>query len=70
MRFEFILLTKTTAALNEVALTYYKVRRLSFLAVVFVATIISLLPLRGRIRNINYFRLTKTTARKYNPRTV
>ena len=35
-----ILLTKTTAARNEVALTYHKVRGLHFLAVVFVATIV------------------------------
>ena len=34
-----ILLTKITAALNEVALIYHRVRRLYFLAVVFVTTI-------------------------------
>ena len=34
-----ILLTKTTAARNEVALNYHRVRGLYFLAVVFVATI-------------------------------
>ena len=34
-----ILLTKTTAAQSEDALSYYKVRGLYFLAVVFVATI-------------------------------
>ena len=36
----FILLTKTIAAQNEDALSYYKVRRLYFLAVVFVRSII------------------------------
>ena len=35
-----ILLTKTTAAQNEVALSYHIVRGLYFLAVVFVATIV------------------------------
>ena len=34
-----ILLTKTTAALNEVALSYYKVRGLYFVAVVFVRSV-------------------------------
>ena len=34
-----ILLTKATAARNEVALSYHEVRRLYFLAVVFVVTI-------------------------------
>ena len=34
-----MLLTKTTAAQNEVALRYYRVRGLYFLAVVFVTTI-------------------------------
>ena len=33
----YILLTKTTAAQNEVRLSYYKVRELYFLAVVFAA---------------------------------
>ena len=36
-----IFLTKTTAAKNEVALSYHRVRVLYFLAVVFAATIIS-----------------------------
>ena len=36
-----ILLTKTTAAKNEVALSYDRVRGLCFLAVVFVAAIVS-----------------------------
>ena len=36
----YILLTKTTAAQTEDALSYYRVRGLYFLAVVFVATII------------------------------
>ena len=35
-------LTKTTAALNEVALSYHGVRGLYFLAVVFAATIVGL----------------------------
>ena len=35
-----ILLTKTTAARNEAALSYHKVRGLNFLAVIFAATII------------------------------
>ena len=35
-----IILTKTTAAQNEVALRYHKMRRLYFLAVVFVETIV------------------------------
>ena len=46
MKFEsiaFILLTKTTAAQNEVALSYHKLRGLYFLAVVFVATIIHII---------------------------
>ena len=38
-----ILLTKTTAAQNEVALSYHSVRGLYFLAVVFVATIVILI---------------------------
>ena len=36
-----ILLTKTTAARNEIALSYHKVRGLYFLAVVFAATIVN-----------------------------
>ena len=36
---QFILLTKTAAARNEVVLSYHRVRGLYFLAVVFVATI-------------------------------
>ena len=36
----FIHLTKTTAAQNEVALSYHSVRRLYFLAVVFVTNIV------------------------------
>ena len=36
----FSVLTKTTAAQNEVALSYYIVRGLYFLAVVFTATIV------------------------------
>ena len=39
VRIIYILLTKTTAARNEVALSYHKVRGLYFLAVVFEATI-------------------------------
>ena len=34
-----MLLTKTTAAQNEVALSYHTVRGLCFLAVIFAATI-------------------------------
>ena len=37
---EIILLTKTTAAQNEDALSYHKVRGLYFLAVVFVRSIL------------------------------
>ena len=36
-----ILLTKTTAVRNEVALSYHSVRGLYFLAVVFVTTIVN-----------------------------
>ena len=35
-----ILLTKTTAAQNEVALSYYRMRGLYFLTVIFAATIL------------------------------
>ena len=35
-----ILLTKATAVQNEVALSYHRVRRLYFVAVVFMTTII------------------------------
>ena len=38
-----ILLRKTTAAQNEVALSYHKVRGLYFLAVVFEATVIHMI---------------------------
>ena len=37
-----ILLTKTTAAQNEIALSYHRVRGLYFLAVVFAATIVNI----------------------------
>ena len=37
----YILLTKTTAAQNEVALSYHRVREFYFLAVVFEATIVT-----------------------------
>ena len=37
----YILLTKTTAAQNEVMLSYHSVHGLYFLAVVFVATIVA-----------------------------
>ena len=56
MRFEFILLTKTTGALNEVAFTYYKVRGLSFLAVVFVTAILRIISALRLV--IQYQRLT------------
>ena len=39
----FILLTKTTAALNDDALSYHRVRGLYYMAVVFVATIVVLM---------------------------
>ena len=39
-----VLLTKTTAAQNEYALSYYKVRGLYFLVVVFVGIIVSIVP--------------------------
>ena len=38
----FILPTKTTAAQNEVALSYHNVRGLYFLAVVFTVTVVML----------------------------
>ena len=38
--YTYIRLTKTTAVQNEVALRYYKVRGLYFLAAVFVTTIV------------------------------
>ena len=41
-----ILLIKTTAAQNEVALSYYRVRGLYFLAVVFVTTIVTLIEVQ------------------------
>ena len=40
LNFIYILLTKTTAAQNDVVLTYYRVRGLFFLAVVFVRSIV------------------------------
>ena len=50
-----MLLTKTTAAQNEDALSYYKVRGLYFLAVVFVRTIILVVP-SARVTQIMAFR--------------
>ena len=47
-----ILLTKTTAAQNEDALSYHRVRGLYFQAVVFVATIVSL-RLLSNSNNLN-----------------
>ena len=47
MLFLTILLTKTTAAQNEDALSYHKVRGLYFLAVISVATIV------GNVHNKN-----------------
>ena len=41
IRYYTVLLTKTTAAQNEIALSYHRVRGLYFLAVAFTATIIS-----------------------------
>ena len=46
----YIFLTNITAAENEVALSYHRVRGLYFLAVVFVATIVSLL--HGHVKHI------------------
>ena len=43
-----ILLTKTNAAQNEVALRYYRVRGLYFLAVVFVTTVYQNLSTKDR----------------------
>ena len=48
-----ILLTKTTAAQNEVALSYHNVHGLYFLAVVFVTTIVVF-----EFNNIPYSALT------------
>ena len=45
-----MLLTKTTAVQNEDALSYYKVRELCFLPVVFVRSIICI-PERGNFVN-------------------
>ena len=42
----YILLTKTTAAQNEVALSYHNVRGLYFLVVVFVGTIVTVSQLQ------------------------
>ena len=41
----YILITKTTAAQNEVALSYHKLRGLYFLAIIFAATIIRTLEI-------------------------
>ena len=38
--FKYIVLTKTTATQNEVALSYHRVRGLYFMAVVFVRSIV------------------------------
>ena len=48
-----ILLRKITAVQSEVALSYHKMRRLYFLAVIFAATLIYLLRDRGIKQNIN-----------------
>ena len=40
---EYVFLTKTTAARNEVTLSYHSVRGLYFLAVVFATTIVEIL---------------------------
>ena len=51
----YILHTKTTAAQNEVALSYHKLRGLYFLAVVFVRSIVSM-PQR---HVTNYYNIMK-----------
>ena len=56
LMFEHTLLTKTTAVQNEVALRYYRVRGLYFLAVVFVTTIVgscALYALKNQKRTFN-----------------
>ena len=50
---DYILPTRTTVVLNEVALSYYKMRGLYFLAVVFAATIASLLTREGKDRHVS-----------------
>ena len=50
--FRSILLTKTTALQNEVALSYHRVRGLYFLAVVFAANVVHLV-LRYRYHFLN-----------------
>ena len=54
-----ILLTKTTAAQNEVALSYHNVRGLCFQAVVFEATIVCI-PHIPSLRLLRNFRLYNT----------
>ena len=49
-----ILLIKTTAAQNEVALTYHRVRGLYFLAVIFAATIYIVEVLEKNIRSTEF----------------
>ena len=46
----YILLTKTTAAQNEAALSYHRVRGLYFLTVVFVVTIVKGMGLWYKLR--------------------
>ena len=47
-----ILLTKTTAAQNEVALGYHRLRGLYFLAVVFVTTIYTKIESKFKTKNL------------------
>ena len=72
-----ILDTKITAAQNEAALSYHRVRRLQFLAVIF-AVIKVTLNIIATIYPYQYSRYqylytivaVKTTVRKYSPRTL
>ena len=50
---DYTLLTRTTAVLNEDALSYHNVRGLYFLTVVFAATIVSLLTHGGTDRHVS-----------------
>ena len=65
-RKSYILLTKTTAAQNEVALSYHRVRGLYFLAVVFVATIVLVLYLyRAHVLLIDFTKIPVNLRRIY-----
>ena len=74
---QVILLTKTTAALSEVALSYHSVRGLYFLAVVFAVTIVCLYNIRvvhlsqilfeieGRFRTCNNYTCYSRTSEPF-----